>query len=337
MQMPKYFVGIDIASDSFTVAIHQVRVKPATLSNCGEGFEELPRWLKANGVNSSNAIICMEATGVYTEYLCYFLHSKGFSVAVEAPQKVRRAFCNDLHKNDSIDSMRIAEYACRFHDQLPLWTPSQEIVEQVKALLAAREQLTGHLVANRNALKAIERKYVKTPLAEKVYLSSMEHIKEQIRLIDKELKNLISNHPTISRATSLMTGIPGVGTLLACNILVATQGFTRPLNARQLASHIGICPFERQSGASVHRRPRYRRYGPERLRKLLYLAALSLRTHNEAFKRYFLRKVEEGKSKRLVLNNIANRLLRIMTAVLKTQTPFIKGFKSLNPTLLCNA
>lgn len=337
MQIPRHFVGIDIASASFTVAIHQARVKPVTLSNSSEGFEELLRWLKANGVNSSNAIICMEATGVYTEHLCYFFHSKGFRVAVEAPQKVRRAFVNDIYKNDSIDSLRIAEYAYRFHDQLPLWTPSQEIVEQVKTLLATREQLTGHLVANQNALKAIERKYIKTPLAEKVYLSSMEHIKEQIKLIDKELKNLISNHPTIGQATALLKSIPGVGTLLACNMLVVTHGFTRPLKARQLASHIGICPFERQSGTSVHRRPRSRRYGPERLRKLLYLAALSMRTHNEAFKRYFLRKVQEGKPKRLALNNIANRLLKIITAVLQSGTPFIKGFKSLNPTLLCNA
>lgn len=337
MQIPKHFVGIDIASASFTVAIHQARVKPVTLSNSGEGFEELLRWLKANGVNSSNAIACMEATGVYTEHLCYFLHSKGFRVAVEAPQKVRRAFVNDIHKNDSIDSLRIAEYACRFNDQLPVWTPSQKIVEQVKTLLATREQLTGHLVANQNALKAIERKYVKTPLAEKVYLSSMEHIKEQIKLIDKELKNLISSHPTIGQAAALITSIPGVSTLLACNLMVVTQGFMRPLKARQLASHIGICPFERQSGTSVYRRPRSRRYGPERFRKLLYLASLSLRTHNEAFKRYFLRKVQEGKSKRLVLNNIANRVLRIITAVLQSGTPFIKGFKSLNPMLLCNA
>lgn len=337
MQISKHFVGIDIASASFTAAIHQVRVKPVTLSNSGEGFEELLRWLKANSVNPSNATVCMEATGVYTEHLCYFLHSKGFHVAVEAPQKVRRAFVNDIHKNDSIDSLRIAEYAYRFHDQLPLWTPSQEIVEQVKTLLATREQLTGHLVANQNALKAIERKYVKTPLAEKVYLSSMEHIKEQIKLIDKELKNLISNHPTIGRATALITSIPGVGTLLACNLTVVTQGFTRHLKARQLASHIGICPFERQSGTSVYKRPRSRRYGPERFRKLLYLASLSLRTHNEAFKRYFLRKVQEGKSKRLVLNNISNRLLKLITAVLQSGTPFIKGFKSLNPTLLCNA
>jgi len=336
MRATKHFVGIDVASDSFTVAIHQGRSKPATLSNSGDGFEELLLWLKTNGVNPSKAIVCMEATGVYTEHLCYFLHSKGFRVVVEAPQKVRRAFVNDLYKNDSIDSLRIAEYAYRFHDRLSFWRPSQDIVEQVKTLLATREQLTGHLVANRNALKAVERKYIKTPLAEKVYLSSMEHIKEQIRLIDKELRKLISNHPTIGRTMALVMSIPGVSMLLACNILVVSQGFTRSLKARQLASHIGICPFERQSGTSVRRRPRSRRYGPERLRKLLYLAALSLRTHNESFKRYFLRKVEQGKSKRLVLNNIANKLLRIITAVLQSGTPFIKDFKSVNPILVSN-
>ena len=167
MQVPKHFTGIDIASASFTVAIHLAGVKPVTLPNSGDGFEQLLLWLKASGVNSSNTIVCMEATGVYTEHLCYFLHSKGFRVAVEAPQKVRRAFINDIYKNDSVDSLRIAEYAFRFQDQLPLWAPSQKIVEQVKTLLATREQLTGHLVANQNALKAVERKQIKTPLAKK--------------------------------------------------------------------------------------------------------------------------------------------------------------------------
>jgi hypothetical protein len=39
------------------------------------------------------------------------------------------------------------------------------------------------------------------------------------------------------------------------------------------------------------------------------LAARSVATHNELFKKYYLRKQAEGKAKQLVLNNIANKLL----------------------------
>ena len=49
---------------------------------------------------------------------------------------------------------------------------------------------------------------------------------------------------------------------------------------------------------------------------------------------YFLRKVEGGKAKTLVLNNIANRLLRIICAVLRDKKPYIKGYRSMNPLVL---
>ena len=103
---------------------------------------------------------------------------------------------------------------------------------------------------------------------------------------------------------------------------------------RDIASHLGLSPCKYESGTSVYKRPRSRGYGHSRSRKLLYLAALSLRTHNKDFKYYFLRKVQEGKSKRLVLNNISNRLLRIICAVVRNQQDFISNYKSVNPMLL---
>ena len=92
--------------------------------------------------------------------------------------------------------------------------------------------------------------------------------------------------------------------------------------------------MEHTSGTSVYRKPRSRQYGPSRMRKLLYLAAMSVSTHNVQFRAYYLRKVAEGKPKRLVLNNIANKLVKIICAVVKTETPYIPNYKSVNPALL---
>ena len=61
---------------------------------------------------------------------------------------------------------------------------------------------------------------------------------------------------------------------------------------------------------------------------------MSLRTHQVSFKQYFIRKTQEGKAKKLVLNNIENRLLKIICAVIRTRTPYISGYKSVNPLLL---
>ena len=69
--------------------------------------------------------------------------------------------------------------------------------------------------------------------------------------------------------------------------------------------------------------------GPAKLRKLLYLAALSVRTHNQNFKKYFLRKVAEGKNKRLILNNIENKLLKITCAVINSGIAYTENFNRL--------
>jgi hypothetical protein len=87
----------------------------------------------------------------------------------------------------------------------------------------------------------------------------------------------------------------------------------------------------------LHKLPRSKKCGPAKLRKLLYLAALSVRTHNQFFKKYFLRKEAEGKNKRLILNNIENKLLKIIFAVINSGIAYTNNYKSINPAQLKSA
>ena len=103
------------------------------------------------------------------------------------------------------------------------------------------------------------------------------------------------------------------------------------MNPRALANYLGICPHERSSGTSLRKRPRSSRLGPPRMRKLLHLAARSLVQHDLPIKQYYLQKLKDGKPKMLVLNNVENRLLKIMCAVLRTETPYKKNHRSVNP------
>jgi hypothetical protein len=122
--------------------------------------------------------------------------------------------------------------------------------------------------------------------------------------------------------------------LLAAHMLVILQSASQPCTAKGLAAFIGICPYENSSGTSLQHTPTSRHYGPPALRKLLFLAAMSLATHNQQFRAYYLRKVEEGKPKQLVMNNIANKLLKVMMAVVRSKTVFIPNYRSVNPRLL---
>lgn len=328
----KYFIGIDVAARSFTAAIGErpwrVVAKPQEFENSLEGFGALLAWLVERGVAQRRAVVCLEATGVYGEALAHFLAAHQVAVAIDPPLKVKRAFETSGPKTDAADSLQIAEYAYRFADELRVWKPSKEVLEQMQALLTAREQLVRQRSMHKNALAALKRKVVQTPAANRAHQQSIAFLDKEIKALEEELRKLIDQDPDLRQRLMLLLSVPGVGLLLGAHLLLLTQYSQNP---RQLAAHLGKAPHPHRSGSSVYGRTQSRRYGPATPRKLLYLAACSLRQHHPVFAEYYLRKTAQGKAPRLVLNNIENRLLRIACAVLRDQRPFIPGYRSLAP------
>jgi transposase len=328
----KYCVGVDIASSTFTAAVGEmpweVFLKPQTFENTEDGHQQLLDWLAEHHLQISQTVVCMEATGVYSEGLAYFLYAKGVRVAVQSPLEVKRSFKPYGPKSDAVDSLQIAEYACRHTDKLAFWKPRSEILEQVKALLAVREQFVAENVAHKNALKAIERKVVRAPFAEQSYQHLIEQVTQQIKAIEKEIRRLIESDPTFKEMLLLLISVPGVGLLLAAHFIILVQ-FT--LEYKVLSAFLGIAPNEHSSGTSVFKHATSRHFGPPAIRKLLYLAACSVRTNSPQFRAYFARKTLEGKPPRLVLNNIENKLVRIMCAVLQSKSAFIENYHSVQP------
>jgi transposase len=334
----KYCVGVDIASSTFTSAVGEmpwkIFLKPQTFENIEDGYQTLIEWFRQHHLSAAETVVCMEATGVYSEGLAYFLYAKGYRVAVQSPLEVKRTFKPYGPKSDAVDSLQIAEYACRHTDKLSFWKPRSEILEQVKALLAVREQFVSQNVAHKNALQAIQRKIVRTPFAEQAYLHLIEQLKKQIRAIDTEVRRLIESDPTFKEMLLLLLSVPGVGLLLASHFILLAQ-FS--LEYKLLASFLGIAPNEHSSGTSVYKHATSRHFGPPAIRKLLYLAACSVCTHRPQFRTYLARKTQQGKPARLVLNNVENKLIRIMCAVLSSKTAFIENYHSVQPLTLKKA
>jgi transposase len=336
--MSDIYIGIDPASETFAVTAFyspsRAKTARTAFDNSPEGISAFEGWLRSEAIASEQAHICVENSGVYSETLCYELHARGYRLSLLDPRSVQKAFSDGQPKTDPLDSRKIAEYGFRYADKLQLWQPRDEIVEQVQVLLRTREQLVEQKTATMNARSRLVRKKVQTPAANRALDATIENLREQIKALQAELERLIRSQPTLMEGVSLLLSAPGVGWLLASNFVVLTRGFTEVPNYRSLAQYLGISPNDCLSGTSVRKKAKSRRYGPSIIRKLLHLAARSLGTHNPSFRRYYLEKTAQGKEKALVLNNIANKLLRRLCAMLRAKTPYIHGHKSINPRLL---
>jgi transposase len=200
--------------------------------------------------------------------------------------------------------------------------------------LTIREQLTKQSVAAQNAISAYRKHPIQEPAIIVIQEQNLSQIKEHIATVDKHIKQIIQQDPSLRQLSQLLVSLCGVGLLLAAYLLVLTNAFQDITNYKQMAAFLGICPFEFTSGKSILKKSRSRHYGPGYARKLLHLAARSVISHEPYFKKYYLRKLEEGKSKRIVINNIANKLLKISFALIKSKQNYIKGYRSINPMLL---
>ena len=100
--------------------------------------------------------------------------------------------------------------------------------------------------------------------------------------------------------------------------LVLTQGFEMFESSRQLISYLGLNPTIRESGSSVRGKSRISKTGDKQVRKLLFLCAFTAGKHNKACRKIYQRLTTKGKSKKLALIAVVNKLLKQSLAIAKS-------------------
>ena len=182
-----------------------------------------------------------------------------------------------------------------------------------------------------NAKHAISKKHFKSKKAIANYEDMISYIVEKIGIVEKEIKSLIESEPEFRQTFANILSIPGVGKVLGFHLITMTNGFTEHLDSKKLSSYLGIVPLPRQSGTSLRLRNSSSGIGHSKFRKVIYMASMSSILSNKELKKYYQRKVAEGKNKKLVLNNIANKIIKIIIAIIKSNKPYLPNFVSINP------
>jgi transposase len=92
------------------------------------------------------------------------------------------------------------------------------------------------------------------------------------------------------------------------------------LNRREIASLVGVAPFNRDSGQRRGRRTIWG--GRADVRSVLYMAAVSAIRCNPVIKPFYERLILAGKPKKLALTACMRKLLTILNTMLKLHTPW---------------
>ena len=124
--------------------------------------------------------------------------------------------------------------------------------------------------------------------------------------------------------------IPGIGKRTAIYLIAITQGFEKFETSRQLISYFGLDPTIRESGSSVRGRSRISKTGNNLIRNLLFMCSFTACVHNKSCREIYERIIAKGKSKKLALIAVANKLLKQSLAIAKSGLYYDENFRSVN-------
>ena len=322
-------MGVDISKEKVDIAIidsnydviHEKTVKnnPETLLSF---MKSVLRKLK---IEKQEILVCCEETGIYKRPLQQVCSKWGLALWVEIALKIKRASTSLRGKSDKQDAVRIAEYALRYLDRMNLYIEPSQAQNRLQSLLNVRESLLNEATRMNQRMKESKRFDKDVFNIQNAYCKEvLEILKNQITKIERDIDVLLSQQPAMKQTVELLSTIPGVGRQTALQFIVYTRNFSLFQTAKQLACYAGIAPFLNESGGQI-KKARVSQFANKKLKKLLHLAAMaSIRVESD-LKSYFIRKVQEGKNKLLVLNNIRNKLVKRMFAVIKRQSEYISN------------
>lgn len=323
------YVGIDISKETIDVSIlkkDQKNLHHHQFNNKLVGYRDMEKWLnKQSGFNYSMSLFCMEHTGIYTRQLQKYLLEQETNVWMESSLQIKKSLGLNRGKNDKIDSKRIAEYACRFADKANLECAYEKNIQKLKDLLSSRDRLNKALksiLISVKELKKIDSEQGKSLML--LNMPAIKGIKQSIKEVEESMENVIKADNRLNEIFILSTSIPGVGSILTMKLLVYTHAFTKFENTRQLACYCGVAPFEHRSGTSIRGKTGVSKFANMDIKSTIHLAAMSSIQHNPELKKYYERKVKEGKSKMSTINAVRNKLLNRIVAVVKRGTPYVK-------------
>ena len=302
------FVGIDVSKDWFDVAVRPTGMAWRAAHD-EAGIAALVQRLQG----LQPRLVVLEATGGYEIPLVVALGTASIPVAVVNPRQVRdfARSLGKLAKTDRLDAAAIAHFGeASGAVAQPLAAPE---ARELEALVARRRQVIQMKVAEQ------QRRARALPVVRERIDRVLTVLTQELLDLDQDLTNRLRQSPLWREREDLLHGVPGVGPALTFTLL-ADLPELGSLTRRQIAALVGVAPLSRDSGKLRGQRTCWG--GRANVRTALYMPTLVAVRHNPVLRTFYERLLAAGKPKKVALTACMRKLLTILNAMLKHQTPW---------------
>jgi transposase len=298
--------------------------------NNGAGMKALDKWLKKQKVSfDENSLLVIENTGVYHRLVWEYCSSHSLPLYIGNATHIKYSFGIARGKNDKIDSERLCSYCFKNADELKATPVLNPIFIRLKDMMTSRSRL----IAQKNSIKVylaemkLSNSKETQAIIEQAHKAAVEGIKESLKLVEKQIKQMIQEDAAIKKNYELLLTVPGIGHLTAVYLIYCTNNFICKITGKQLASYAGVAPFGNKSGTSIKGKDKVHKMANKELKTLFHMGAISAITHYPEFKDYYQRKVKEGKHELSAINAVRSKIALRAVAVINNQMAYVDNYK----------
>jgi len=307
--MAEWNVGIDVSKKVLDVVVVGAQQQSYQVANDPVGLAELVAKLKGLAIER----IVIEATGGYETAAANALAAAGLPVAVVNPKQVREfAKANgQLAKTDRLDARVLAQFGALLRPPIrPLPDAEQQ---ELAELLDRRMQLVQMRTQEMNRLGTA------LPVARRSLKEHIAWLEARIHDLDVDLTAKLRSSEVWKVKVDLLQSVPGVGKVTVFALLARLPELGQ-ISRGKAAALVGLAPYADDSGRRHGHR--YVQGGRAEVRRILYMATLTARTHNPVIREAFQRLTAAGKPFKVAMVACMRKLLTILNAMLKNNQPW---------------
>lgn len=298
-------VGIDVSKMELMISVD--KGKPFKTSNTLEGAIQLARVLPPG------SIIHLESTGGYERVAVKTLRDFGFEVRVHNPLRARRLAqgLGQRAKTDPIDARMLSATGSLLPVGKAKSDERKDLADFSRSIDALKKTIASY--KKRAKMPGLD------PDAKRAYETVIAILQKEARELEKRFAKRVKNS-SCRLQYGLAQSVPHIGPVAARVCICELPEDLPEQSAAKMSSYAGIAPINHSSGN--YNPPAKIARGNKRLKKALYMSAVSALRQEDWAKNLYQRLLAKGKTHDQAIIPIMRKLLVRVVCVLKRGTPW---------------